>query len=64
MSIHSCNFCKIKKFLIPKNLFFQFPESEVHLFDTTAFRPKKHAKNASIEKVFNTNLHILDDVYT
>lgn len=52
MSIHSCNFWKIKKFLIPKNLFFQFPEWEVHLFDTTAFRSKKHAEKCFYRKSF------------
>lgn len=53
MSIHSCNFWKIKKFLIPKNLFFQFPESEVHLFDQyDCVSTKKARKKCFYRKSF------------
>lgn len=43
---------KDKKVFNSKESFFQFPEWEVHLFDTTAFRSKKHAEKCFYRKSF------------
>lgn len=54
-----------RKVFNSKESVFQFPESEVHLFDATAFRPKKHAEKCFDRKSFQyKSAYFGYDVYT